>query len=233
VRRVIPFAILGTCLAVGVVPALADDQSVAIHDFAYAPAQVAVMPGQTVTWQADGGAMHSVHFDGEATGLGAPSATFHASREFDTEGTFTYHCDVHAFMHGTVYVNASGTVPTPSPQPSPSPTTTPEPATTPTPSSGGGGSGGGSATAPATSLRAKATVRHRRVFLTLTLQSAAPVRIKATLRRSGKRVRRATLTARPGKHTLRLPGKRLKPGRYSLTLRAGDAKRVLRLRVHK
>ena len=36
-RRALPFVILGGCLAVGVLPALAADQAVAIHDFEYAP----------------------------------------------------------------------------------------------------------------------------------------------------------------------------------------------------
>ena len=39
VRRMVPFAILGGCLGVGVIPALAANQSVAIHDSAFAPAR--------------------------------------------------------------------------------------------------------------------------------------------------------------------------------------------------
>ena len=89
------------------------------------------MPGETVSWQADGAAMHSVHFDGEPTGLGPPSATFSASRQFPDEGRFTYHCDVHAYMHGTVYVNQTGTVPSPTPGPSPTTSPTPTPSGTP------------------------------------------------------------------------------------------------------
>ena len=72
-RRALPFAILGACLVVGVLPALAADQSVAIHDFRYAPVDVAVMPGETVTWKADGAYMHNVHLDGETTALGPAS----------------------------------------------------------------------------------------------------------------------------------------------------------------
>jgi plastocyanin len=228
VRRAIPFAILAACLAVGVLPAFAADQSVAIRDFSFTPGQVAVMPGETVHFAAASGGTtyeHSVHFDDQATGLAAPSSTFSASRTFDAAGTYTYHCDVHpTLMRGTVYVNATGTVPTPSPTPSPSPTASPEPTTSPTPSSGSGGSA-------AFSFRARATTRKRRVFLTLTVGGSERVRVKATLRRGGKRVRTATLTARPGTHKLRLPGKQLRPGRYSLTLKAGGVKRVVRFRI--
>ncbi len=238
----LPFAILGGCLAVGVLPALAADRGVGIHDFAFSPAKIAVMPGDTVTWTAEPGYTsysHNVKFEDRATALGPPSSTFTASRTFDHDGTFTYHCEMHpSLMKGTVYVNATGTVP-PSPTPSPtaSPTTSAEPTTSPSPSPGGGGSGGGSSgptgstTAPVSSFRARAATRGRRVVLTLTIGAAVPVRVKGTLRRGKRRVRSVTLVARPGRHKLRLPGKRLKPGRYTLTLKAGDLKRVVRFTV--
>ena len=223
-RRVLPFAILGACLVVGVLPALAADQSVAIHDFRYAPSSVAVKPGESVTWKADGYYAHSVHFDGEATGLGPSSPTFTASRTFPAEGKFTYHCDVHATMHGVVYVNQSGTVPPPPSTPTPSPTSTGT-GGGPAPTPGGGGS------AAPLSFRAKASVSKRKVFLTLTVGGDKAVRVRGTLKRGSKRVRRVSLLARPGRHKLRLPGKRLKPGRYTLTLKAGDLRRVVRFRV--
>jgi plastocyanin len=238
----LPFAILGACLAVGVLPALAADRGVGIHDFAFSPSKVAVMPGQTVTWTAEPGYtthMHNVRFDDQATALGAPSSTFTASRTFDHDGAYTYHCEVHpSLMKGTVYVNATGTVPTPSPTPSPtaSPTASAEPSTSPSPYPGGGGSGGGpagSTTAPVSSFRLRAATRGRRVFLTLTIGAGESVRVKGTLRRGKRRVRSVTLVGRPGRHKLRLPGKRLKPGRYVLTLKAGDLKRVVRFTVRR
>jgi Copper binding proteins, plastocyanin/azurin family len=229
VRRALPFAILGACLVVGVLPALAADQSVAIHDFRYAPANVAVKPGETVTWRADGYYMHSVHFDAEATGIGTPSSKYTASRTFPDEGQFAYHCDVHASMHGVVYVNQTGTVPAPPATPAPSASPTPT-SSTGSPPPGGGSTG----TTPATtSLRAKASVRKRKVFLTLTVGGDKALRVRGTLERGSKRVRRVSLLARPGRHKLRLPGKGLKPGRYTLTLKAGDLRRVVHFRVRR
>ena len=97
VRRAVPFAIVAGCLGVGVLPALAADGSVAIHDGSFSPSQVAVMPGESVTWQAAGTTQsHNVHFDGEAAAVGMPSTSFSGSRQFPAEGTFRYHCDVHA-----------------------------------------------------------------------------------------------------------------------------------------
>jgi len=213
-RRALPFAILGACLVVGVLPALAADQSVAIHDFRYAPLDVAVRPGEAVTWKADGAYPHNVHFDSEPTALGPVSTKFSASRTFTGEGTFGYHCDMHATMHGVVYVNQTGTVPAPPATPTPTPTETAG-SPTPTPSSTPGG--GGSA-APLSSFRAKASVRKRKVFLTLTVGGDTALRVRGTLKRGSKRVRRVGLLARPGRHKLRLPGKRLKPGRYALRM---------------
>jgi hypothetical protein len=213
---------------VGVLPALAANQSVAIHDFRYAPANVAVRPGETVAWKADGAYPHNVHFDGEATALGLQSTKFSASRTFTEEGKFGYHCDVHAAMHGYVYVNQSGTVPPPPATPTPTPTgTAGSPAPTPSTMPGGGSA------APLSSLRAKASVRKRKVFLTLTVGGDKPLRVRGTLKRGSKRVRRVSLLARPGRHKLRLPGKRLKPGRYTLTLTAGDLRRVVHFRVRR
>jgi hypothetical protein len=228
VRRALPFAVLGACLVVGVLPALAADQSVAIHDFRFAPRDVAVKPGEMVTWQADGAYEHSVHFDGEVDGLGAPSTTFSASRTFDEAGRFAYHCDVHSTMHGVVYVNETGTVPPPPATPTPSATASPAPTTPSSPPSPG------TTPAPVSSfLRAKASVRKRKVFLTLTVGGGRSLRVRGALKRGAERVRRVSLLARPGRHKLRLPGKRLKPGRYTLTLTAGDLRRVVRFRVRR
>lgn len=240
----LPFAILAGCLGIGVLPALAADQSVAIHDYRFDPPSVAVMPGESVSWQADGMFAHNVHIDGEAAPLGAPSASFSASRQFTSEGTYAYRCDVHDFMRGRVYVNQTGTVPTPSPTASPSTTPTASPtatATTPAGGSGGSGSGGGAGggdptgttAVPVSSFRLRVTVRRRAVFLTLTIRAGQAVRVRGTLRRARKRVRRVSLLARPGRHRVRLPGKALKPGRYTLTLRAGDLRRTVRFRIRR
>jgi plastocyanin len=228
VRRALPFAILGGCLAVGVLPALAADQSVAIHDFRYAPVDVAVKPGEAVTWRADGAYPHNVHFDGETDALGPASSKFTASRTFPAEGKFGYHCDVHAFMHGFVYVNQSGTVPPPPATPTATATASPTPSASPSP---GGGSTGTTPAPVSSSLRAKATVRKRKVLLTLTVGGDKALRVRGTLKRGSKRVRRVSLLARPGRHKLRLPGKALKPGRYMLTLKAGDLRRTVRFRI--
>ena len=83
------------------------------------------------------------------------------------------------------------------------------------------------------SFRVRASIRRRGVVLTVRLGASEAVRVRGTLRRGTRRVRGVTLRVRPGRHKVRLPGKALKPGRYSLTLRAGDLKRTVRFRIRR
>ena len=250
-RRAVPFAILAGCLGVGVLPALAADGFVTIVDRSFGPSRVAVLPGESVTWQSAGTIeSHNVHFDDQIDPLGRPSASFSGSRQFPAAGTFRYRCDVHASMTGTVFVNATGTVPTPTPVPTASPTASPIPSPTAAPTQSPAPGGGSPTGAPGTgaggsvvsSFRARATrgrfcvrrsarCRTPGVFLLIDLAASEPVRLRGTLRRGSKRVRAVSLRVRPGSRRVRLPGPRLKPGRYALTLRAGAITRRVRFRV--
>ena len=75
------------------------------YNHAFAPTQVAVVRGGTVTWSNNSGFPHSVNF----STANAPSDinafdSGSASRTFQTAGTFNYRCDLHAGMSGTVVV---------------------------------------------------------------------------------------------------------------------------------
>jgi len=86
--------------------------AVTIVDFAFQPASVEVQAGTTVTWTNSGAATHTVTADNGAFDSGqlASGATF--SQTFDTAGTFTYHCEIHPQMTGTIVVTeASGAQP--------------------------------------------------------------------------------------------------------------------------
>ena len=70
-----------------------------------------------MTWTNSGAATHTVTADNGAFDSGrlASGATF--SQTFDTAGTFTYHCEIHPQMTGTIVVTeASGAQPAPSGQ---------------------------------------------------------------------------------------------------------------------
>ena len=139
-RWLILVAVLG--FGVAVVPALGANQSVqAGPGVQYSPNEIAVKPGETVTFSNAGG-FHSVVFDNATPFNGGTSdknddpssSAWTATATFPAEGRFTFHCGYHGVsMTGTVNVNAAGTVPGSSETiPVPGPTTTTPTSTTPT-----------------------------------------------------------------------------------------------------
>ena len=79
---------------------------VSIANFAFAPAEITIAPGESVTWTNDDGAPHGLEFHDGAPGtdLLLPGASF--SRRFDQPGTYDYNCSVHPYMTGRVVVRA-------------------------------------------------------------------------------------------------------------------------------
>ncbi len=88
--------------------AAAGDPGVAIRDFSFGPGTATITVGQTITWTNNGPSAHTAtatdgSFD---TGVLRPGQS--ASHTFTHSGTFSYVCQIHPFMHGTVVVLASG-----------------------------------------------------------------------------------------------------------------------------
>ena len=79
---------------------------VSIANFAFAPEQITIAPGESITWTNDDGAPHGLEFHDGAPGtdLLLPGASF--SRRFDQPGTYDYNCSVHPYMTGRVVVHA-------------------------------------------------------------------------------------------------------------------------------
>lgn len=175
------------------------------------------------------------------------------------EDPYTFFCSLHPGMSGRVYVNATGTVPTPAPSATASPTTTASPSATATatatrtpapgaPGPSGSPAPGPSGREPATAVLRSASVAERacircpRPGVRLRIDLSAPADVRGTLRRRapGARRYRAFGSVRFGRvaagpRTLRFTrtaaGRRLRPGRYTLALRAGEARRTLTFRV--
>jgi plastocyanin len=79
--------------------------SVAIQNFAFAPAAILVSPGATVTWTNNDNTNHNVTFSSASV----TSATDFASGSKSvvmptTVGTYAYSCTLHPGMNGTVKV---------------------------------------------------------------------------------------------------------------------------------
>src|SRR5260221_7080213 len=80
--------------------------SVAITNFAFAPAALTVKAGTTVTWTNKNGDAHTVTSQGSGEPLqsAALSTGGTYSFTFTTPGTYTYLCTIHPFMTATVTV---------------------------------------------------------------------------------------------------------------------------------
>ncbi len=78
--------------------------AVTIKDFSFDPATLTAKVGQEITWTNQGNASHTVTFDagGPDSGTLASGATF--KHTFDAAGSFTYHCNFHSSMTGTITV---------------------------------------------------------------------------------------------------------------------------------
>jgi len=75
---------------------------VAARDSVFVPDTITITVGFPVRWTNEGMVFHSVVSDSGlwASGLLPPNAWFEV--RFDSAGTFSYHCSVHAGMVGTV-----------------------------------------------------------------------------------------------------------------------------------
>jgi plastocyanin len=103
-RRWLCAATLVAALAFGLAPARAEDASVTIDNFTFAPAQVTVKAGTTVVWRNEDDIPHTI----------ASSARLFKSKALDTDdsfsftfkdaGTYEYFCSLHPHMKGTIVV---------------------------------------------------------------------------------------------------------------------------------
>jgi plastocyanin len=127
----------------------ATDPGVTISDFKFTASTVTVHAGQTITWTNDGPSSHTATARNGSFNTGVLKKGASASHTFTHPGTYTYFCQIHPFMHGTVIVLPAVTRPAASHTPSPA-TTQPSGATTTTPTQGVPASSG--ATLPFTGL---------------------------------------------------------------------------------
>ncbi|MGA8340157.1 MAG: cupredoxin family copper-binding protein [Solirubrobacteraceae bacterium] len=108
----------------------ANDTSVTISDFQFTPATITIHVGDTVTWANHGPSAHTATANDSSFNTGVLQKGHSASHTFTTAGTFTYICQIHPFMHGTVVVLAN-TTSTTTPKTTTTPATTTPASTTP------------------------------------------------------------------------------------------------------
>jgi len=79
-------------------------EKVQIVEFTYEPDPVVVQAGGKVTWQNEDTAPHTATADDGSFDTGIIEKGKLGSATFKEAGTFTYFCEVHPTMHGTVEV---------------------------------------------------------------------------------------------------------------------------------
>ncbi|MGH9042544.1 MAG: cupredoxin domain-containing protein [Acidimicrobiia bacterium] len=122
--------------------AAADTRATEVEDYRFAPGQVRIEPGDRVRWTNTGDQVHTVTSndsrveDFDSGRLGEDDEFTHTFRD---EGTFGYHCEIHASMKGVVQVGepppttTTTRPPTTTTPPAPATTTTTAPAPAPAP----------------------------------------------------------------------------------------------------
>jgi plastocyanin len=180
----------------------------------FGPADVTVAQGETVTWQWQAG-RHSVTSTGSETFDSGSKESGTFSHTFTTAGTFAYVCVWHGGMAGRVTV-------TPAPAASAAPAS--NPATSATQAVGAGSAAPSAAdgtAAAATPAPKLAKVRVAGPRLRFTLSNAATVEASATTTKTPIRLGAGSQVVGDGRLLMAL--NRLRPGRYTVVVRARDA----------
>jgi len=79
-------------------------EKVKIVEFVYGPDPVTIQTGGKVTWQNEDTAPHTATADDGSFDTGTIEQGKIKSETFKQAGTFTYFCEIHPTMHGTVEV---------------------------------------------------------------------------------------------------------------------------------
>jgi LPXTG-motif cell wall-anchored protein len=85
----------------------AGDPGVTIADFHFSPATTTIHVGDTITWSNSGPSSHTATATNGSFNTGILKKGHSASHTFGQAGTFSYVCQIHPFMHGTIIVLAS------------------------------------------------------------------------------------------------------------------------------
>jgi len=114
---------------VGMAPARAADAAVGIQNFSFQPQGVTINVGDTVTWtMKDMGTQHTVTANDGSFSSSNLSTGNTFAHTFGQAGTFSYHCNIHPSMTGTVTVVGAAPPATQPPAPAPAPAPSPQPA---------------------------------------------------------------------------------------------------------
>jgi plastocyanin len=232
-------AVVGAIAVAGVAGAAQDTEIDALDSNQWSAPAVSVATGDSVTWNFAGTSTHNVvstndndrdarwspfAYKGDFQAVSDGSSTTYT---FYKSGTYTYQCQFHGGMTGTIEVTGQDQdIPSQTPTPTPTPTATPpgggtQPSPSPTPddhTSTPAPSPAADTTRPAISrVKLRALKHAARVRFRL----SEPATVTLSLRKGKRTVRSLHLQARAGTRTVTV--RRLAKARYTVMLRARDA----------
>jgi plastocyanin len=88
-----------------------EDQVITIDNFAFAPAEISIPVGSTMTWTNVQSARHTTTSDTGVWDSDVMARDQSFAFTFDQAGDFAYHCDIHPEMLGVVHVVAAAAAP--------------------------------------------------------------------------------------------------------------------------
>ena len=86
------------------VDAAAKAVTIKIDNFAFAPPDLTIAAGTTVTWKNDDGEVHKVQDDHKGFSSAALDTDDSFSHTFVTPGLYHYFCSIHPYMVGKIVV---------------------------------------------------------------------------------------------------------------------------------
>ncbi len=103
IKLLILLLLAGSLVLLAAGPAQAKTYSVAVQNNAFSPKDITISAGDMVTWTNNDAILHDVDLDalGKSPEM-HKGETF--TKTFDKAGTYSYDCDIHPFMKGTVNV---------------------------------------------------------------------------------------------------------------------------------
>jgi plastocyanin len=79
-------------------------KTITIKDFAFAPVMATAKKGDSITVSNADGATHTLTADKGGFDSGKVKSGGKATITLDEAGSFSYHCDIHSYMKGTIEV---------------------------------------------------------------------------------------------------------------------------------
>ena len=88
----------------GPVISTASQNPVAIQNYAFSPSTLTIQKGANVTWKNDDSVQHTIVSDSQAFSSPLLNTGDTYTFQFNSSGSFPYHCSIHPYMKATIVV---------------------------------------------------------------------------------------------------------------------------------